>query len=190
MEGLFGEWLDEHFYSLYRDRYKVLMRSNDHFLQKKGIDVIIRTKDDKMLYIDEKATLHYINRHIPTFAFEIKNMTSGNIGWLFNPDYVTTHYTLCWPDGNENGIFTKDDYYSSEIMTIKRSSVIQLLSDNGLDEAGINRMVDSYQGESKLKITDDISLYFNNTLRERPINVVIKKDLLKRYATLHTTIYA
>lgn len=93
-EELFGVWLDNHFYRNMLGKYKSITRNVDAVLQKKGVDVIIITNEDKTIYIDEKATLQYINKRIPTFAFEIRNTTSGAQGWLYNPDYITDYYLL------------------------------------------------------------------------------------------------
>nr|DAM63235.1 MAG TPA: hypothetical protein [Caudoviricetes sp.] len=77
-------------------------------------------------------------------------------------------------------------------MSIKRCSVIQLLADNGLTEDGILKLVQQYQKQlsetNKFEIAPGITLNFNQFLAERPINVVIKKDLLSKYAAYSTVV--
>lgn len=185
-EELFGVWLDNHFYKYMLDKYKNITRNTDVALQKKGVDVIIETYSKKLIYIDEKATLQYINKRIPTFAFEISNTTSGAQGWLYNPDYITDYYLLAWPNAVDESIPNAEAFTETEVMSIKRSSVIQLLTDNGLTEEHILELVQQYQGQidikNKLEIVSGITLNFNQSLAERPINVVIKKNLLSKYA--------
>lgn len=72
-EELFAKWLDKYYYSTKIPPSKKITRIYDEKLQKVGIDVIVESGRGNIFYIDEKATLHYINKNIPTFAFEILN---------------------------------------------------------------------------------------------------------------------
>ena len=103
-EELFGVWLDSHFYKYMLGKYKNITRNTDVALQKRGVDVIIETYSGKLIYIDEKATLQYINKNISTFAFEIRNTTSGAQGWLYNLNYITDYYLLAWPNATDERI--------------------------------------------------------------------------------------
>lgn len=185
-EEMFAIWLDSHFYKGLLKNYRKITRNTDEKLQKKGVDVIIETYDRKIMYIDEKATLQYINKKIPTFAFEIKNTTSGAQGWLYNPNYITDYYLLAWPNAMDERIPDAESFIETEVMSIKRSRVIQILADNGLTEESILRLVQQYHGQintkNKFEIVPGISLNFNQFLAERPINIVIKKNLLSKYA--------
>lgn len=185
-EELFGEWLDTHFYNRFVEDYKSIKRNRDAVLQKKGVDVIIETMESKSIYIDEKATLQYINKNIPTFAFEIRNDTSGARGWLYNPEYITHYYLLAWPNATDERILSAEDFTTTEVMSIKRERVIQLLEDKGLTEQTILDAIEQYKYKidkcNKFEVASGITLNFNLTLAERPINVVIKKKLLERYA--------
>lgn len=191
-EELFGVWLDAHFYSMFVGKYKCVTRITDAVLQKKGVDVIIETFSGTKIYVDEKATLQYINKKIPTFAFEIKNTTSGAQGWLYNPDYLTTHYLLAWPNALNESIPNADSFCCTEVMSIKRSRVIDLLCDNGLTESKILELIEAYSKKvnenNKFDIAKGITLNFNLSLAEKPINVVIKKDLLSKYADYSTVV--
>lgn len=185
-EELFGTWLDKHFYSRIIPYYKEITRVSDITIQKKGVDVIIEKEDGKKIYIDEKATLHYINKKIPTFAFEIMNMTSGTQGWLYNPDYITDYYVLAWPNATDERIPDAEAFVDTEIMCIERSKVLQLLTDKGLTENRILDLVKYYKSQlskaHKFEIAPEIQLNFNMTLAEKPINIVVKKKLLEQYA--------
>lgn len=191
-EELFGVWLDAHFYTTLVGKYKSITRNTDAALQKKGVDVIIETKEGEIVYIDEKATLQYINKRIPTFAFEIKNTTSGAQGWLFNPEYITDYYLLAWPNAVDENIPSAESFTDTEIMSIKRQRVIQLLANHGITENKISELIEHYKSRlsktNKFEISPGITLNFNLFLAERPINVVIKKDLLMKYASYCTIV--
>lgn len=192
-EELFGRWLDKHFYSRLKEKYKYIERNNNEELQKKGVDVIIETFGNRKIYVDEKAALHYINKGIPTFAFEIKNTSSGAQGWLYDPEYMTDYYLLAWPNATDDRIPDEDSFIKTEIMCIKRAKVIQLLNDKGVSESKIYGCVERHRREvneskKKFMIADKIMLHFNTNLKEKPINVVIRKELLKEYADCSTII--
>lgn len=191
-EELFGTWLDDHFYIRMLRMYKSITRNSDVALQKQGVDVIVETNDGKTIYIDEKATLQYINKNIPTFAFEIRNTTSGAQGWLYNPNYITDYYLLAWPNATDERIPDAESFFDTEIMSIKRSAVVQLLADNGLTEERVLDLVQQYQSRlsetNKFEIAPGITLNFNQFLAEKPINVVVKKSLLSQYADYSTVV--
>lgn len=191
-EELFGVWLDSHFYKYMLGKYKNITRNTDVALQKRGVDVIIETYSGKLIYIDEKATLQYINKNISTFAFEIRNTTSGAQGWLYNPNYITDYYLLAWPNATDERILDAESFINTEVMSIKRSGVVQLLADNGLTEGRILDLVQQYQSQlsetNKFEIAPGITLNFNQFLAERPINVVVKKNVLSQYSDYSTVV--
>lgn len=187
MEEMFAMWLDKHFYINFIGMNRSITRNSDIALQKKGVDVVIDIDDENKAYIDEKATLQYINKKLPTFAFEIINSTSGAQGWLYNKDYITTHYLLAWPNSKDIPILNSESFIDAEIMIIERKNVIKLLEDNGLTEEKILNLIQSYKNKlsqkNRFEIASGITLNFNMSLREKPINVVIKKNLLMKYAS-------
>ena len=72
-------------------------------------------------------------------------------------------------------------------MIIERKNVIKLLEDNGLTEEKILNLIQLYKNKlsqkNRFEIASGITLNFNMSLREKPINVVIKKNLLMKYAS-------
>lgn len=195
LEELFGSWLDAHLYSSFPlEGFSGFQRVNDEKYQKRGIDTVVQTKDTKLL-IDEKATLHYINKNIPTFAFELLNRTSAAQGWLYNHSYLTTHYLLAWPNAsNPDSIYKADDYSNADVMLIERASLIDMLTQVGLDEKALREKVDYYlpritRENFKFELVSGITLFFTEWLAEKPVNIVIKKNLLDNIAVFHKKIY-
>ena len=84
-----------------------------------------------------KKRLYNIYKRIPTFAFEIKNTTLGAQGLLYNPAYLTDYYLLAWSNASDKSIPNAESFLHTEVMSIKRSRVIELLCDNGLTESRI-----------------------------------------------------
>lgn len=195
LEELFGSWLDSHLYPSFPvEGLSGFQRVNDENYQKKGIDTIVQAKGNKLL-IDEKATLHYINKNIPTFAFELLNRTSGAQGWLYNQSYLTTHYLLAWPNAtNPDSILESGDYSNADVMLIERASLIDMLAKKRLDKTALKEKVDYYlpkvtRQSFKFELVPGITLFFTEWLAEKPINIVIKKNLLDTIAIFHKRIY-
>ena len=189
MEECFAAWLDEHFYPNFPFPFEEGARINDRDVQKVGVDVYLENKGEEY-NIDEKATLHYINRNISTFAFELMNRSSGAQGWLFNHDYITTHYLLCWPNAEDSYPTSKEEFTSSEIMLIKREDLINLLESKGLSESKIKELVNKYlpqvtREKFQFELEPGIRLFFTEWLAEKPVNIVINKSILKQIALFY-----
>ena len=192
MEELFAKWLDEHFYVNFPDKPYKATRIDDFDLQKEGIDIIVNSSKCEYI-IDEKATLHYINKNIPTFAFELLNRTSGNNGWLYNREYKTNYYLLCWPNAQTYNVSSKDDFTSSEVMLIKRDDLLNFLNSSGFSEVKLNELISFYlpkvnRNNYKFQIAPGISLFFTEWLAEKPVNIVIRKEILAKIAVFYSTI--
>ena len=184
MEEYFGQWLDEHFYPKLID-VNDFKRIDDYTLQKKGVDVIVRIGNEEF-FLDEKTTLHYINKNIPTFAFELMNRTSGARGWLHNPDYLTSHYVLCWPNGNLP-INSKDSFTTSEVMILDRNKLLNYLDSIGLSYDVLLEKIENYSSKVtrttfKFELVPGINLFFTEWLYEKPVNIVIQKSILASIA--------
>lgn len=184
-EELFAEWLDKYFYQRIQNYYDNICRITDKNTQKKGIDVLIKRFDGSNMKIDEKATLYYINQNLPTFAFEVKNRTSGRVGWLFNKDLETDYYLLAWPNSSRDDIKETNNFTSALIMLIKREKIKKLLLEKECGEKKIMSCIQEYQNKphktNRVWLCKGISLNFNDIIYEKPINIVISKDILKEY---------
>ena len=150
------------------------------------MDVIITTAQDDKVYVDEKAALHYINKGLPTFSFEIKNARSGAQGWLYNRSYITDYYLLAWPNATDITIPDLNAFTRTEVMLIRREAVIQMLRDKGITQDSVGQKISEYYGNryetNKIVLCDGIQLNFNLTLHEQPINLIIWKKHLSHYA--------
>ena len=198
-ERLFGQWLDKYFYNYIKNGctelgiIKEFKRVENEIMQKKGVDIIAIDNAGKEIYIDEKASLHYINKNLPTFAFELRNRTSGKQGWLFNPYYITDYYLLCWPNADDEAVFDEESFSSSEVMLIGRKKLLEFLLDKGLTEQKIYGKILSYEkdarpGNNTFLLEPGLKLNFNFTLREQPVNLVIWKNQLKKCASYYAII--
>lgn len=78
-EQALGAFLDEHFYETLhkRDAGFEYERVHDRKRQLKGMDVIVNYHGNRIV-IDEKSALHWINRNLRTFSFELSSLQSGH----------------------------------------------------------------------------------------------------------------
>ena len=84
---------EQDLYSYLDDVYESLGlemdRIEDKNLQLKGVDLIYKGLR-KAYYIDEKAQLHYINKDLPTFTFELDFMLYNvpKVGWFLDEEKI------------------------------------------------------------------------------------------------------
>lgn len=157
LENKLSKYLDKYFYSwLLRNGYIVRhKRIFDKNEQRKGKDVILYVKDNEskrigQIIVDEKSTSHYLNKRIPTFAFELSYLDkSGNEknGWLLDDEKETDMYALIWPDikcnkytnltskfGEKQAKWQQhinaNDFCNAEIWLICKANLLNLLESN------------------------------------------------------------
>lgn len=150
-----GNFLDENFYSILEKENKedVYDRNNvpivkpiiDGFTrnvsswseQYKGVDITVKI-GDKVLIIDEKAQLKYINDpRPPTFAFELSYMKKGVLrdGWFVNDEKDTEYYGLFWiheSDEKDRKVIESNDFKKVECIIISKKSITDYLDGEGL----------------------------------------------------------
>lgn len=174
-EYLLGKYLE----GIYREISLDFKRINDSELQNKGVDLII-DYNAKEYYIDEKAQLDYLNKSLPTFAFELSYLKKGRWkkGWLFDKNKITDHYFLI------TDIFTKtqnieDGFKSCSITSVNAKKLRKYLENIGLDWDNLNdldgQIRNSDQKENiplhNLKEREEGCLYFSVQKDEKPLNL-------------------
>jgi len=188
-------FLDRYFYDRLLQNHKITsyVRITDKKIQLQGIDVMVSTSR-KTVNLDEKAQLYYINENLPTFAFEVNFIDRmGNLspGWLFNDNLLTDYYVLVWPTATHNDLKTiqAEDFTCVECMLIKKNEIIDYLSELGYTSNFIEEIATGLRSQNKygkhfFKNQNNFYLYFSqpNNYTEQPINIVIRKRLLKQLA--------
>lgn len=206
-ENQLAEFLDNNFYSRLHDRngnIVIFDRKKDKESQLQGVDIEL-IADGKTFVIDEKASIYYSNAMIPTFAFEIDSMQKGHSapveGWLVNDKLRTKFYLLIWPNikcEQKNGQWVRkdlddinmSDFTILEAMLIEKQRLLIEIEKHGCSKTHLNeyakslRQLMNNRNESKYEtIDDDIKIMYSGKLAEKPINVVIRKSLLKSIAS-------
>lgn len=156
--------------------------------QHRGVDLTL-TDGSRKFYVDEKAQLDYLNKSLPTFAFEISYLKhdSWYKGWLLDTMKITDIYFLI------TGIYTEqDDNLTSGLKRVKitgvyRKKLIKLLVSKGLTESRL------YEIENQIRTTGNHGripvrglnpategfMYFSKKNKsEQPINLVLRLKFL------------
>ena len=133
-EAELARFLDQYLYSRFpnKQRYSSIKRIRDKSEQLKGTDVRFTMKDGRVFNVDEKAQLYYLNKDLPTFAFEIQFLRHGfpTTGWLCNNCLDTDYYLLIWPFANRDkpyGISWRD-FTKADCLMISKHDVLSFLA--------------------------------------------------------------
>lgn len=210
VEKAVGEYLDVHLYCM--PPFDSFERIIDNGMQRRGVDIIVSSSPLNVNNgrIDEKCTAHYVNKNIPTFAFEIGSFQNGiwREGWLFNEEYLTEYYLLLWPQAKlkeEEKDKKAPRFDSKDITTItyyllSRAAVISYLEEHGIDKDRALKAEKYYRANNVVNGSDEHKklkektkkmggFYFvltdslnNNGLDERPFNVLLYRDVLESLA--------
>jgi hypothetical protein len=167
-------------------------RFEDKENQLKGKDVSF-TFNQSIIIADEKAQTHYINKNLPTFAFEISFLrTSGDwtLGWLLDKEKENDYFILIWPFAKKDWDIKGSDITKLDCLLVNKQKIIDLLEDNGLTKEKIMIEEEKIRRENTIGKIGYGSIYFYHTdrLSEKPINIVIRKDKLKQIAEKEFTI--
>lgn len=166
-------------------------------LQKLGIDVTVHTKM-KDFYFDEKSTLQYINRNIPTFAFEL--CYSGNTGWFLKDGLMTDIYCLIWPNAITDDLSKIQcyDFTSAEVMLVHKERLQKYIFNIISKQSLLNSAFDAAAGtlswdmdeKGRYHMPGNPSLYLVATkhLSEKPVNLAIKRNILRNFCTREFTV--
>ncbi|MEM8937914.1 MAG: hypothetical protein AAGC64_01050 [Bacteroidota bacterium] len=172
--------------SYYRKHLKLYNFKRVHSLEQQlsGIDLsLTHKKTGETFFVDEKAQLDYLNKNLPTFAFELfytKNETLKQ-GWLFDAQKKTQIYALI-----TNIQKQRDNFTGCNITFVNRQKLISFLAQKGLDEDFLKKRALKhlgFHGKMELPGLDlrkEGHVHFSSKNKaEQPINLVLQLDFLK-----------
>lgn len=190
-EAQLGFFLDTYLYDRFpkSDAFSRIERMHNKADQLAGVDVRFTSKDGAVYDVDEKAQLYYLNKSLPTFAFEIQFLRNRQetIGWLCNNTLKTDLYLLIWPYATQDtpkGI-RWEQFTKADCLLVSKKRLLSMLEREGLT---IERMLQDaarFRQEGrfgKIAINGVRGIYYfasdAQKYREAPINIVIAKDRL------------
>ncbi len=186
-ERIVGKYLKKYFYDRVFDDVEVVF---DTERQLSGIDVVA----DGML-IDNKAqsSPKYVNHPRDTFILELSILNKdGEVipGWFIDTKSRTTHYLFVWIGNalvdDSNRILPRG-INEVEVMLVSKSEIMEKI----ISKYPISRLLNianrMREFEMKHYNANIIGCKFSHSpqLKEKPVNIVTRKDFLKQCATLH-----
>ena len=154
-------------------------RVQDKARQLAGIDLILEF-NGREYNIDEKAQIHYVNKGLKTFAFELEFTGKSGIleGWLFDEKKLTTHYFLvCQLESDTDGL---DGLTGLRLISVNRKSLIEFLEKKGWGRHYLQVAVPfAMEDRPRYELSQAmprIRVVRTAHLVERPLNVVINLD--------------
>jgi len=187
-EQTLGKYLDIFYQKKYSSKNYSFQRISSLEKQLEGIDLIINVAGKDFL-IDEKAQLDYLNKSLPTFAFEISFLKNKKIklGWLFDKQKKTdTYFLITNIQTNENGNLF-EGISNCSMTAVSRKNLIALLEKKGLDEKKIFEYSTSIRQSKKHgkfpikeldKKKEGFFYYSFENKNEQPINLVLYLNFL------------
>lgn len=155
------------------------------------------------------------NGPLPTFSFELQFFSQKELtmrydvlrtGWLINESLKTTDYLLAWPRSKRRirpdklDSITVDDFEIVEVMRINKEKLLNRIKhDTKLDLQSLLAAALTFRKESsssdenvirkKLfvdgKEVEGMYLTYSTKYREKPINLIIRKEILAEVADSH-----
>ena len=188
-EACVAEFLDSHLYPRY---FLKSERVLDRERQLTGIDVIcIHPEIDGEMLIDEKAATSWAHREIETFAFELSFLLYEKEleGWFLDMDKEkkskTTHWLCVWPRTAGEQIQSVSDIVTAEAILIESQMLRRWARRMAArDPISLDSVMESLRGDSD---KDEIQwaglrVLISRGLPEKPINLLIPKDILRSLA--------
>lgn len=189
-EGQLGIFLDRYLYSRLEEagRIRSFHRVRDRSGQLRGTDVILTAPEGGALRLDEKAQLYYLNRDLPTFAFELLFLRQGCLtpGWLCREGLDTDRYLLVWPFARRDrpkGI-RWTDFTRVDCLLLDKAALLAWLSGQGLARERLLREAADLRraGERRRDIPGLPDAYYvaSDPARygEAPVDLVIRRARL------------
>ena len=181
-ETILSQYLD----GLYGRKGIDFIRIFDLKKQLQGIDVIMKI-NSREYFIDEKSQLHYLNKDLPTFTFELSYLKNGKLkeGWLLSKRKCTQYYFLITGISLRNGkgeLRSPDDIKNLKITSVNRKKLTTHLNSIGLGkndllEYDLKLREGKSFGKNKIAELNSKSeglIYFTEHLQERPINLQLR----------------
>jgi hypothetical protein len=166
-----------------------IKRYSDIETQMKGVDINFSYGHLSNVAVDEKTLTHYINKDLPTFAFELSFINKGNVieGWFTDIGKVTEYYMIIWLWAEKEWNIKCSDITHAQLYLVSRNKVREYLKENGFDtkslrEKALKIREADVEGPLEKGSHNGFYFYYSKQLVEMPINVVVTKAVLKSLA--------
>lgn len=187
-----SNFLNEHFYLKKCSSFE---RVDDKERQIQGIDVIF-SFNNKTFICDEKAAIRYVNKNLKTFSMELSFIDrSGKIhdGWLLDNKKTNDSFLFIWVDKAKNDILkSKADIQELEFGLVYKKDIIEYLNKIGWNKTKLVQKSELIRNDESEYCgdlyKDGCKFVCSRFLYEKPVNVLLKRDTLKKISVYNEKI--
>lgn len=188
-EKAVAKFLDNHFYPLMTTDF---YRFSDIDAQMEGKDVCFTLLNLHKIVVDEKAQTSYINKNLPTFAFEVAYSKDNKLkdGWLFDESKKTQFYFLIWVKATKTYGITHEDITELDCLLVDRKDITDYLVTKNITNKTLKDDIKHIVEENKsqkqtYKSDNEVYFYYSTQLAEKSINIVMRRNILDKLAFKH-----
>ena len=190
-EKIVSQFLQKYFYpSLNPTSIEIV---DDKCRQVKGIDIILNL-NNKIYTIDEKTTVRYVK--LPTFSLELEFINRNNKlqqGWLLDNSKINDYYLFAWLEElNDPIIVNIDSIKSMDVAIVNKNNIINYLNSLGWTKDNLQKKTNKIRSNPNENLgnfkDNGCKFSISNNLREKPINVLLKKTTYKEIADIYKNI--
>lgn len=197
LEKVIANYLDRNLYTLQNGLFPASREGIGREQEVQGIDIATYIDGCGYFLADEKMAVRYINKNIDTFSLELKTLNrKGNemIGWFLDEKKKNTHFVLGWINAKKDSDIAEDDIQQIEIIVVNKL-LLKSHFENKIDFSKIDEYYNflstggnTKQLNKKLALDmdkDKFIAYHSPHLFEKPLNLIVKKELLISLADKH-----
>ena len=205
-QEIIGAYLKKYLYSEWKNTDGTnidYFRFNHKALQDKEVDVVVRYNNVEYL-IDEKAQADYIYNVKPldTFAFELSFLNKEGLktdGWLVKDNLLTEYFLLGWPHADRKPLDVDSIEYVDYALVDKKKLLAMIETEFHSNVEKLKYYAEQMRNSNlnctmKTDETGKVTHYYYKTgdfnsngylvftqkKTEKPINLVLKRDLIDR----------
>ena len=166
-------------------------------MQLAGIDIEMESRGQTYnVDVKAQASEKYINNPTDTFVLELDFFNENGYrrtGWFLNDELKTDFYSFVWvlkSDVDENRrIHSKHDLEKVQIMTVHKEKLSKYIMEK-LSKVDVEEIINSMRMNNETYVYLDKGIHFSYSpgLKEKPVNLVVKKWLFEKFATAYDTV--
>ena len=134
--------------------------------------------------VDEKASIYYINKNLPTFVLElsfINKVKTESLGWFLKDDLSTEYYLFQWIKADVEKPFdvTSEKITEIECVLVSKKKLREYFDKQGYSVDKLKSISDAIRKNGVIPQTgtNDFKFCYTETFAEKPINIVLRKDV-------------
>lgn len=208
VEREIAAFLNEHLYSN-KEIFTEFARTDTYDEQMRGSDLILSLSDKKIdrVIVDEKVAARYANTNLDSFALElsfISKIGTKVCGWFLDSSKSTQYYLFGWilkADIEYNkekrryntDSITRDNIKEFEWCLVSRQKIADFLESKGWTLDMLARQDEAIRERGCVKTSEfvnGISFRYSEKYAERPINVLLKKQIYIDLSECHGIVTA